>query len=134
MQLSLVRYKAIGVERGANLDAIDAPLNNRAWFEAQFAVIRLLTAEHERLQAIDAIVRRTDPGPGGFYDDPGNPSRQPHLVPGPGLEADPMQRQTRVGLGSRRAGLSPGVRTPRVSMMPRSGCVTWTSIRQPAIG
>jgi hypothetical protein len=101
MQLSVVRYQAIGLERGANLDAINAPLNNRNWLETQFAAVRALAAEPERLRAVDAIVRRTDTGPGGFYDDLGNPSRQPHLVPGPGLAADPMLRLTRVGLGSR---------------------------------
>ena len=31
-----------------------------------------------------------DPGPGGFYDDLGNPSCQPHLVRGPGFDADPL--------------------------------------------
>jgi hypothetical protein len=101
MQLSVARYQAIGTERGANLDAIDAPLNNRAWLENQFAAVGALAREAERLRALEAIVRRTDPGPGGFYDDLGNPSRQPHLVLGPGLAADPMQRRTRVGLGSR---------------------------------
>jgi hypothetical protein len=101
MQLSVVKYQAIGTERGANLDAIDAPLNNRAWLENQFAAIRSIATETERRKAIDAIVRRNDPGPGGFYDDLGNPAGQPHLVRGPGLADDPMQRQTRVGLGSR---------------------------------
>jgi hypothetical protein len=101
MQLSVARYQAIGVERGANLDAIDAPLNNRAWLEDEFAAIRSLASEPERLRSIAAIVRRTDPGPGGFYDDLGNPTRQPHLIPGPGIALDPMQRLTRVGLGSR---------------------------------
>jgi hypothetical protein len=76
-------------------------LHNRAWLENQFAAVGALAAEPERLRAIEAIVRRTDPGPGGFYDDLGNPSRQPHLVLGPGLAADPMQRLTRVGLGQR---------------------------------
>ena len=31
----------------------------------------------------------TDPGPGGYYDDLGNPSRQPHLVKGLGFAKDP---------------------------------------------
>ena len=56
MQLSVPRYQAIGVERGANLDAIDAPLNNRRWLESQFAVVRALADETERLRAVDAIV------------------------------------------------------------------------------
>ncbi len=101
MQLSVDRYQAIGLERGANLDAIDAPLNDRVWLKTQFAEIRTLNSEPERLKAIESILHRTDPGPGGFYDDLGNPARQPHLVKGPGLAKDPMLRSTRVGLGSR---------------------------------
>ncbi len=118
MQLSVTRYQAIGVERGANLDAIDAPLNDRAWLESQFAAIRLLSSEPQRRRAIEALVRRTDPGPGGFYDDPGNPARQPHLVPGSPLSEDPMQRSTRVGLARVRNGRGPGVKTPKVSTTP----------------
>ncbi|MHC5539763.1 hypothetical protein ACYOEI_16210, partial [Singulisphaera rosea] len=101
MQLSVDRYQAIGTERGANLDAIDAPLNNRIWLESQFVEIRGVANEADRLKAIDAILNWTDPGPGGFYDDLGDPSRQPHLIPGPGLAKDPMLRATRVGFGSR---------------------------------
>ena len=37
MQLSVPRYKAIASERGANLDMIDMPLNNRGWLLARFA-------------------------------------------------------------------------------------------------
>ena len=33
MQLSVERYQAIAVERGANLDTIDVPLNNRPWLK-----------------------------------------------------------------------------------------------------
>jgi hypothetical protein len=35
MQLSVGRYKAIATERGANLDTIDLPLNNRGWLTAR---------------------------------------------------------------------------------------------------
>ncbi len=90
MQLSVDRYRAAAVSRGANLDNLDFPLNNRIWLELQFAEIRRLPGEKERLAAIDAILNRTNPGPGGFYDDLGNVSRQPHLVdPGPGYDKDP---------------------------------------------
>jgi hypothetical protein len=89
MQLSVERYQAIAVERGANLDSIDAPLNNRVWLKAQFARIRELPDERDRCVQIERIVHWTDPGPGGFYDEPGNPARQEHLVPGPGCEKDP---------------------------------------------
>lgn len=89
MQLSVSRYGAISVHRGANLDRIDVPLNNRFWLVKQFAEIRKLAPEQERLTRINEIVHWTDPGPGGFYDDLGNPARQPHLVPGVGWEKDP---------------------------------------------
>ncbi len=88
MQLSVEKYQAIAVDRGASLDTLDYPLNNRVWLKEQFAKIRKLTGEPERLSALDAIVRWTDPGPGGFYDDLGNPARQPHLVRGGGFNSD----------------------------------------------
>ncbi len=90
MQLSVPKYKAIGVERGANLDTIDYPLNNRAWLAGRFAEIRAKADESERLRAIDEILNWTNPGPGGFYDDLGNLSRQPHLLRGAGAEEDPQ--------------------------------------------
>jgi hypothetical protein len=76
MQLSVPRYKAIGVDRGATLDTLDVPLNNRLWLERQFSEARGEAA------AIDRILNRTDPGPGGFYDDLGDVTRQAHLVRG----------------------------------------------------
>src|SRR4029077_10492167 len=82
MQLSVERYQAISVGRGATLDTLDMPLNNRLWLKQRFAELRQLPAEAERLKGIDGIVNWTDPGPGGFYDDLGDPSRQPHLVRG----------------------------------------------------
>ncbi len=84
MQLSVPRYQAISVDRGANLDTIDVPLNSRVWLKQRIAEIRKLPGEPARLAAISAIVHWTDPGPGGFYDDLGNLTRQPHLVRGPG--------------------------------------------------
>jgi hypothetical protein len=89
MQLSVDRYKAIAISRGANLDTIDFPLNNRVWLKDQFAKIRSLK-EDDRLAAIDAVLHRTDPGPGGFYDDLGSTAMQPHLInEGPGYADDP---------------------------------------------
>jgi len=85
MQLSVPRYKAISVDRGANLDTIDAPLNNRLWLAQRFAELRKVSAESERLAGIREIVNWTDPGPGGFYDDLGDITRQPHLVRSEGM-------------------------------------------------
>ncbi|MBI2826838.1 MAG: hypothetical protein HYX69_19360 [Planctomycetia bacterium] len=89
MQTSVERYKAIAVDRGATLDTIDYPLNNRRWLKDRFTGLRKLSDESQRLRGLAAIVDWTNPGPGGFYDDLGNPSRQPHLVVGEGFERDP---------------------------------------------
>jgi hypothetical protein len=89
MQLSVGRYHAIAVDRGANLDTLDRPLNSRTWLKEHFAAIRRTDSETGRLKQIDEIVNWTDPGRGGFYDDLGNPSCQPHLVRGPGFAEDP---------------------------------------------
>ncbi|HTX38145.1 MAG TPA: glycoside hydrolase family 20 zincin-like fold domain-containing protein [Bryobacteraceae bacterium] len=105
MQLSVPRYKAIATERGANLDTIDLPLNNRVWLVARFADIRKLPDERERLKALDEIVNWTNPGPGGFYDDLGNLTRQPHLVRGAGFANDPAYFQSSmVGFAIRSLG------------------------------
>jgi hypothetical protein len=89
MQLSVAKYKAIAVDRGASLDTLDYPLNNRRWLKERFAKIRALTSEPDRLNAVEEIVQWTNPGPGGFHDDLGNVARQPRLVRGLGFEADP---------------------------------------------
>jgi len=91
MQLSVPRYKAISVGRGATLDTIDMPLNNRAWLERRFAAIRELESEEARLREINAVVNWTNPGPGGFYDDLGDPRHRPHVVAGTVYEKDPAR-------------------------------------------
>jgi hypothetical protein len=77
------------VGRGANLDTIDMPLNNRLWLKERFAELLKAADETERLKGINEITNWTNPGPGGFYDDLGQPGRQPHLVRGPGFDKDP---------------------------------------------
>ena len=79
-QLSVKRHGGAGWERGVTLDTVDAPLNNRKWFLQRFGEIRKLGEEKERLQAIHDLLHWQDPGPGGFYDDLGNPAQQPHLI------------------------------------------------------
>jgi hypothetical protein len=101
MQLSVTRYRAIAIGRGANLDAIDYPLNDRTWLEDRFAEIRQLKTEPERLAKLDEMVNWTNPGPGGFYDDLGNASAQPHLVSGEGFDKDPeLHRTAFIGWGN----------------------------------
>lgn len=94
MQLSVPRYQAIAVDRGANLDTVDLPLNNRLWLKDRFAEIRTLAEEAARLRAVEEILNWTNPGPGGFYDDLGNLARQPHLVRGRPYESDPAHLES----------------------------------------
>lgn len=89
MQLSVGKYQALAVGRGANLDTIDFPLNSRLWLKGQFRELRGPLPEAERLRRIDEIVNWKNPGPGGFYDDLGKPAEQPRLVRGPGFDRDP---------------------------------------------
>ena len=102
MQLSVERYKAISMDRGATLDTIDYPLNNRAWLKERFTELRALASDAGRREKINEILNWTNPGPGGFYDDLGNPTAQPHLVRGPGFEKDPaFLESSLVGFGAR---------------------------------
>ncbi len=101
-QLSVARYKAISVGRGASLDTVERPLNNDGWLRARFAEALATEKEEQRAAALDLIVNWTDPGPGGFYDDLGDLSQQPHLLRGVGYEKDPQSFQSAlVGFGYR---------------------------------
>lgn len=88
MQLSTEKYQG-QPGRGANLDTLDTPLNDRTWLKMKFAEIRQLPDEKSRLSAVNEIVNWTNPGIGGYYDDLGNASRQPHLINVNNFEKDP---------------------------------------------
>jgi hypothetical protein len=89
MQLSVPRYQAIAIGRGANLDLIDFPLNNAPWLSSRFAIIRAAATEADRLRLINETLNWTNPGAGGFYDDLGNAQLEPHLVKGSDYKEDP---------------------------------------------
>jgi hypothetical protein len=93
MQLGSDRYRGQR-GRGTSQDTLDLPLNDRLWLLAQGEAVRKLGTEAERIAAIDALLNRTNPGPGGFYDDLGDPSAQPHLVRGVGFDNDPDYRHS----------------------------------------
>jgi hypothetical protein len=88
--------------RGTTLDSVEYEVNNRPWLKKEFARIRQIGKEGERLAALRAVVEWENPGPGGFYDDLGDPSRQPHLVRPLAYAADPsFLRSSIVGFTSR---------------------------------
>jgi hypothetical protein len=89
MQLAVERYQGEAVNRAANLDTLDMPVSNTMWMRRQILDIRKLTDPMAQITAVHALLFRTDPGPGGFYDVLGDVSARPHLVPGPGATQDP---------------------------------------------
>jgi hypothetical protein len=89
MQLSVDKYQAIAVGRGANLDLVDHPLNDAPWLRDRFSKIRAMENEAAKLKAIEEIVNWTNPGPGGFHDDLGDPLNQAHLIRNVTFDKDP---------------------------------------------
>jgi hypothetical protein len=79
-QLTVKKHGAQHRTRGAFMDGIDEPLNNAAWLRAQFRLVRELPDEPARLEAIERILNRTNPGPGGFYDNLGTPASEKRVV------------------------------------------------------
>ncbi|MFN0172885.1 MAG: glycoside hydrolase family 20 zincin-like fold domain-containing protein, partial [Bryobacteraceae bacterium] len=80
LQTSVTKYHSSGAERGAVLDFVDLPLNNRWWLEDEFARVRQLASEEEKAARLRTIAAWETPGPGSFYDHVGNPAKAPHLV------------------------------------------------------
>ena len=73
-------FLARNPERGALLDKLDRPLNDRLWLEAELQKISTTKDSATQRAMIARILHWEDPGPGGFYDDLGNAAKQPHLV------------------------------------------------------
>jgi hypothetical protein len=68
LQTSVPKYNAKGYERGAILDFIDYPLNNRWWLEDEFKKVAEMKSEDEKVARLDFIRNYENPGEGSFYD------------------------------------------------------------------
>lgn len=95
LQTSVEKYHASGAERGAILDFVDYPMNNRWWLEDEFAKIAAMPTDDEKRARLRTIATWENPGPGSYYDDIGHPGKSPHAkraeetVTEPGEEAHP---------------------------------------------
>jgi len=67
-QTSVEKYHARSAERGAIIDFIDYPLNNRWWIEDEFNKIKTYKTEEKKLQKLEFIRTYEFPGEGSFYD------------------------------------------------------------------
>jgi len=92
LQTSVKKYKASGEERGAVLDFLDYPLNNRWWMEDRFSAIEKLPA-NEQSSALIGLANWEHPGKGSYYDDIGDPSKSPHVLRGEPWMTDPLSRR-----------------------------------------
>lgn len=89
LQLSVKFYQAPEEVRGANLDGLDYPLNNRVWLMSQFDKFSHLKEEAEKIRCIDEITQWENPGPGGFYDCFGLVCQSNRVIQGLEYEKDP---------------------------------------------
>lgn len=79
LQTSVPKYNAKGFERGAILDFVDYPLNNRWWLTDEVKKINELSSDEVKLKRINEIGRWENPGEGSFYDNVSNVSKGPHV-------------------------------------------------------
>lgn len=93
LQTSVDKYQASGAERGAVLDFLDYPLNNRLWLEHEFTKTRTMAKEEEKLAHLEVLRTWENPEPGSLYDDVGNVAKSPRVIRGEGINTDPdMER------------------------------------------
>ena len=89
LQTSVEKYGASGAERGAVLDYVDHPVNNRWWIEDEIAKARVLPDEVAKGDRLMTLATWAHPGEGSFYDDIGNVGNSPHVIRGEQPNTDP---------------------------------------------
>jgi hypothetical protein len=94
MQLAVERYNGEAVDRAANLDTLDSPVSDVMWMRREVMAIRQESDPMKQIAAIHDLLFRTDPGPGGYYDELGDVRNRPHLVVPDDKEPDPDFRRT----------------------------------------
>src|SRR5690606_14456127 len=61
LQTSVERYGASGAERGAVMDFVDHPLNNRWWLEDEFVKVEALADEAARIARLETLATWASP-------------------------------------------------------------------------
>jgi len=80
LQTSVKKYQASGEERGAILDFIDYPLNNRWWLTDEFKKIEKMATEKEKLERLSVIANWENPGANSYYDNVSDISKSTHVL------------------------------------------------------
>ncbi len=98
-QLTVEKHHAMD-GRGNFIDNINLPLNDALWLLDEITVIENTFDEKKRINMIDSILNRNNPGPGGFYDNFGSPKSWEKIVSKISHEEDPGNLATpRIGFG-----------------------------------
>lgn len=79
LQTSVPKYKAKNYERGAVLDHVDYPLNNRWWLADEFKKIGAMKTTEEQIAALQTIATWENPRNGSYYDNISSISRGPRV-------------------------------------------------------
>lgn len=80
LQTSVPKYKAKGYERGALLDFVDYPLNNRWWLADEFKKVQAIPKKEDQLARLHVIATWENPGAGSYYDDISSVSKGPRVL------------------------------------------------------
>jgi hypothetical protein len=89
-QTHVEKYGANAPQRGAVLNFVDHPLNNRWWLEDELEKVRALTSRQDQLARLHELATWENPGAGSFYDDIGNVSKSEHVLRGEWINTDPL--------------------------------------------
>ncbi|VAX15257.1 FIG01098537: hypothetical protein [hydrothermal vent metagenome] len=80
LQTSVKLYNASGEQRGAILDFVDYPLNNRWWYADEFDKVSKLSSDKTKLEKLELMRKWENPDPGSYYDDVSNIANSPHVT------------------------------------------------------
>jgi len=87
-QLTIEKHGAMG-GRGNFIDFMDNPLNDVAWILSELRKIEKLVSEEDKINAIEAMLKRNNPGAGGFYDNFGSPQSWERVLGQKPFSVDP---------------------------------------------
>lgn len=88
-QLTVEKHGASAVNRGAYISTIDVPLNDVFWYTWNFREIKKMNTGEKQLEALETLLNRTNPGPGGFYQNCGDYAEWMKIVTEESWAADP---------------------------------------------
>ncbi len=93
-QLTQTRHFACNWDRGAFVECLNIPLNDRRYILKCLETVKNAASAEEKLAAVDALTNRTNPGEGGFYTDCGTPESASRFENYGNRENDPGFYQT----------------------------------------